>query len=596
MYRAVRWAALVLVVASSLRADQHLYVTFAHGQKESVKAAVVQGGGKLKHEFEDLEAVAVVIPDRARVALERNPNVVLLEEDPVREFLTIDLPSQNTPYGVTMVQAPAISPSASDTVIKVGVIDTGVHRDHPDFQGLTITGEPDLGANDEHTWYRDIESHGTHVVGTIAAANNTIGVVGVSPSKVAIHMVKVFGDTGEWVYSSDLLAACRAAANAGCKIISMSLGGSGSSLTEKQGLADLYTNKHVLLVAAAGNSGTTAFSYPASYDSVISVAAIDSSKAVASFSQKNNQVELAAPGVAVLSTVSYVDTTSLTVNGATFDAAHIDLSAINKNISGSIVYGGLAQATNGAWDGKIVLVDRGTNSFYEKVHNVELSGGLACIIANNVSGNFAGTLGDGNSSTILAVSVSQETGTAIKALSSPSGTVANVFTQPASAYDYFDGTSMATPHVSGVAALIWSKYPGATNVQVRSALDTSAEDLGAAGRDTSYGYGLVRASNALAALAALAPPPAADTTAPIITNVLSTVTNSKNGSFDITWTTDELATSDVTVNGTSYPNSTLTKTHKRSFRGTKGATYNGTVTSADGSGNSASAAFPQVKL
>jgi hypothetical protein len=74
------------------------------------------------------------------------------------------------------------------------------------------------------------------------------------------------------------------------------------------------------------------------------------------------------------------------------------------------------------------------------------------------------------------------------------------------------------------------------------------------------------------------------------------VTNAKNGSFDISWTTDELATSDVVLSGTTYPNSTLTKTHKRSFRGTKGATYTGTVISADAAGNNASAPFPQVKL
>ncbi len=64
-------------------------------------------------------------------------------------------------------------------------------------------------------------------------------------------------------------------------------------------------------------------------------------------------------------------------------------------------------------------------------------------------------------------------------------------------YEFYDGTSMATPHVSGVAALIWSKYPDLTNVQIREALTSTALDLGATGRDVAYGYGLVQAKAAL---------------------------------------------------------------------------------------------------
>ncbi len=73
-------------------------------------------------------------------------------------------------------------------------------------------------------------------------------------------------------------------------------------------------------------------------------------------------------------------------------------------------------------------------------------------------------------------------------------------TLPPSSYASWSGTSMATPHVSGVAALVWSFNPAWTNVQIREALDATAEDLGAPGRDTSFGYGLVQASAALAYL------------------------------------------------------------------------------------------------
>jgi len=70
-------------------------------------------------------------------------------------------------------------------------------------------------------------------------------------------------------------------------------------------------------------------------------------------------------------------------------------------------------------------------------------------------------------------------------------------TVTASNYAFFDGTSMATPHVSAVAALVWAKHPGCTAAQLRSSLDLSALDLGPAGRDTKFGFGLVQAQAAV---------------------------------------------------------------------------------------------------
>jgi hypothetical protein len=91
-----------------------------------------------------------------------------------------------------------------------------------------------------------------------------------------------------------------------------------------------HYNNGILSIAAAGNAGNTAKSYPASYASVISVAAVDSAGVVASFSQKNDAVELAAPGVAVRSTVPMGTGTneeSLSVDGATYEAIALDGSS-----------------------------------------------------------------------------------------------------------------------------------------------------------------------------------------------------------------------------------------------------------------------------
>jgi serine protease len=208
-------------------------------------------------------------------------------------------------------------------------------------------------------------------------------------------------------------------------------------------------------------------------------------------------VELAAPGVGVLSTVPWNAENTLTVDGVTYQAQHIEYAAYSNGVSGGLVNGGLCDNTGG-WSGKVVLCERGTVSFYDKVRNVQLSGGVAAVLYNNEPGNFLGTLGEGSSSTIPAISLSQEDGQFLVANKlGASGTVVSTAPVVGSGYEAWDGTSMATPHVSGVAALLWSYGPSLTNAQIRQAMQATALDLGPAGRDNAYGYGLVQASAAL---------------------------------------------------------------------------------------------------
>jgi hypothetical protein len=360
------------------------------------------------------------------------------------------------------------------------------------------------------------------VGGTIAAENNSFGVVGVTPGTVNLYIVKFFADDGNATYASNLVDALTRCRNAGANVVSMSLGGSRSVRTEKTAFANAYT-AGVLSIAAAGNDGVSSYSYPASYDSVMSVAAIDSNKVVADFSQFNTQVEIAAPGVAVLSTLPYLETNRATVDGVDYAGGHIEFSA-RGTASGALVDGGLCTAA-GSWSGKVVLCQRGDISFYDKVHNVQLGGGAAAIIYNNEPGDFLGTLGEGYSSTIIGISLSQETGQFLVA--NKLGLTATVFSQveqPASGYEAWDGTSMATPHVSAVAALVWSYDTSLTNAEIRNALTATAQDLGASGRDVYYGYGLVQARAALEYLGYGGTTPPVNT-APTLT-VLSPANNS----------------------------------------------------------------------
>ena len=105
-----------------------------------------------------------------------------------------------------------------------------------------------------------------------------------------------------------------------------------------------------------------------------------------------------------------------------------------------------------------------------------------------MAGGFTGTLGSAVTA-IPSLTVSNTDGALIKARLGQSATI-KVGT---SNYDYYDGTSMATPHVAGVAALVWSYFPTCTAAQMRTSLQLGALDLGTTGRDVKYGYGLVQA-------------------------------------------------------------------------------------------------------
>jgi subtilisin family serine protease len=336
------------------------------------------------------------------------------------------------------------------------------------------------------------------VFGTIAAINNGLGVVGVNPNKqLRLHIVKVF-DAAGWAYSSTLATAANKCGSAGANVISMSLGGGMKSITEQRAFDKLQTNG-VLSIAAAGNDGNSTTSYPAGYASVMSVAAVDENKNWATFSQYNKDVEIAGPGVGVLSTVPMGTGTdsALSVGTTNYASGAMEGSPL-KSATAPLADFGIGDTVNTAVSGKVCLIQRGTVDFATKVSNCQSSGGVGAVIYNNAAGSFSGTLGT-TVTNIPSVSASDTDGAAMKGQLGQSATV----TVKASNYAYFDGTSMATPHVSAVAALVWSYFPTCTGSQIRTSLDNSALDLGAAGRDTKFGYGLVQAKAAYDRIVAL---------------------------------------------------------------------------------------------
>ncbi len=271
----------------------------------------------------------------------------------------------------------------------------------------------------------------------------------------------------------------------------MSLGGTSSSRTEQRAF-DQLQSKGVLSIAAAGNDGNTVISYPAGYSSVMMVAAVDENKQWASFSQYNTKVEIAGPGVNVLSTVPMGagSNSALSVGGTAYAPGGMDGSP-KSTATAPLADFGLGDVVNPTMAGKVCLISRGTIDFATKVMNCQNSGGVGAVIFNNAAGGFGGTMGT-TVSAIPSVTATDVEGASMKTKLGQTAVVAVTATN----YAFYDGTSMATPHVSAVAALVWSYYPSCTGAQIRASLTKSALDLGAVGKDNYTGYGLVQAKAA----------------------------------------------------------------------------------------------------
>ncbi|MEM1121657.1 MAG: S8 family serine peptidase [Bacteroidota bacterium] len=184
--------------------------------------------------------------------------------------------------------------------VTIGVVDTGVDFKHLDLkqnlQPFYFDATTENNPQDEN-------DHGTHCVGNIGATvNNRIGVKGVLPNVKGISAKGLGRDgSGDMIDVASAIKFCR---ESGCDIISLSLGAPFNSwYVEKEIKA--CEEAGVLVVAAAGNQGKNDFGidYPAAYDTVLAVAAVDELGEVAWFSTRGN-VDVAAPGVKIYSTIT----------------------------------------------------------------------------------------------------------------------------------------------------------------------------------------------------------------------------------------------------------------------------------------------------
>ncbi|HEX6751507.1 MAG TPA: S8 family serine peptidase [Longimicrobium sp.] len=195
-----------------------------------------------------------------------------------------------------------IAAGGADVVI--GSIDTGVDFNHPEFTGRLIAGcdwYSQAAAGNGSATCTDFtpfdtpdEGHGTHTTGTMAGT--TVGVAGVTGASphVKVYVQRVCGAAG--CYTSSIINAIRAAADQPNMVaMNLSLGGSIESQGEKSAIS-YAVGKGVLVIAAAGNSGTSKVGCPACDANAISVSATTWQDALASYSQYGSGLDISAPG------------------------------------------------------------------------------------------------------------------------------------------------------------------------------------------------------------------------------------------------------------------------------------------------------------
>lgn len=387
--------------AAGIAEPERTVVVFRKGVTEAARTLSLRLAGipewREMHRIPEIGVAIVQAMPKEERALASNPLVAWVGPDQVVQILSTvpddpEVPSMTNLADIGIFEAwdtypgpGGFSPSGPFTGAPIAVLDSGIDPDHVEFSPLAAKvpiceSYPANILYDPVNCYShptDVISHGTHVAGIAAAiADNSAGIAGVSPTS-PIFVYKTC--QGRFCWLGDLTSGLVDATNDGAKVINMSLGGF-VPLPFWRDAVNYAAAHDVVLVAAAGNAGTAQYSFPASFPSVLSVAALETGTGDhAWFSQYNDGVDIAAPGTGIVGPVA-------------------------------------PPAAGGAAD----------------------------------------------------------------------------------AFTAYSGTSMATPHVAGVAALVRSAHPDWDAGRVRAALLNTATDVETPGRDRLTGMGRVNAAAAIA--------------------------------------------------------------------------------------------------
>ena len=491
-----------------------------------------------------LNAVAVELNGESLATIAASPLVLRAEYEglyyPVAEDPDLDLISAPDAWDVG---------GGSETAgegVKVAIVDSGIDATHPCFDDTGYDNQTQLGdknftnnkvivakvfnmrAGVRRYTAEAIDSHGTHVAGTVACnfgtPANVNGVAiphtisGVAP-RALLGNYNVFPADVANARSEDILNALDAAYIDGFDVANMSLGGGAHGIQDLLTIAvDNLDRANMVVAVAAGNSGPGHYTVesPGSAERALSAGA---------------------------ASVGHVIATPVTVGGITAAGVSGDFATVSSDLIAPLAAvteapvssdTGLSTAcgplsTNLA--GQIALISRGTCSFSTKIRNAQNAGAVAVLVSNNVAGDGIGMASDGtpNQPTVPAYNVSINDGAALKTHNGGSTTISatpayivtgnddfmagfssqgptdvdfrvkpdvvapgvNVLSSIPAAYcsappcfAFFQGTSMATPHLAGSAAVVRQQHPDWSAAQVRSAIVNTA-DQGVLKKSTS---------------------------------------------------------------------------------------------------------------
>jgi thermitase len=452
----------------------------------------------------------------AVAALRRNPAVAYAEPNYLYHADTVpNDPRYPQLWGLAKINAPAAwNVTTGSPAVTVGIVDTGIATDHLDLSANVVPGHDFVQGDSDP---RDFNGHGTHVAGTIGArGNNGRGVAGVN-WQVGLMPVRVLDGSGSGS-NANVTAGLAYACTHGASIVNASLGGTAYSTAMRDAIASC---PNALFVVAAGNDGVSddrVPHYPCNYGAgldnlpnVVCVAATDTSDTLAGFSNYGQSVDLAAPGVSIPSTWPGYDTlaiegfeslglwTPYEVSGLAFGQSLLHTGGA---FSAADSPGGSYQPTTESWlirsTPMASLAGRiGCRLFYNLRLDTQLNHDYFQIFGSTDGLNFSGSQWSGSTGGVfigLSSDMSRYDGAAdftpaLRLTSDSDGTVGDggfvddlsLRCLRAAAEDYgtISGTSMATPHVAGVAALVKAAHPTFTVAQVKAALLGGVDRFGA---------------------------------------------------------------------------------------------------------------------
>ncbi|MEO7339162.1 MAG: S8 family serine peptidase [Caldimonas sp.] len=428
--------------------------------------------------------------------------------------------------------ARAGGPAGAGANVKVAIVDTGIDITHPCFSDSGYPAQPHLGSPaltnnkvivakvfSNRTQQRAytaqaVQDHGTHVAGTVACNFGTPAPVqgvttydmsGVAP-RALLGNYNIFPGSLDNARSEDIMNALEAAYEDGFDVANMSLGGGSHGKQDLLTVAvDNLDLANMVVAVAAGNSGPGLYTVESPGSAARALSAGASSVG------------------------HFVGAPVTTSNGGTYGAASGDFATVSANLTAplGVVPGTVNGLSNGcapfaSQAGKVVLVSRGTCVFTAKVRNAQAAGAVAVLVANNVIGDPTAMANDGTADqpTIPAYMVSLQDGQALKGMAGTMTTIGskleyfqtpnsdimagfssqgptdvdfrikpdvvapgvnvlssipNAFCTQSPCFAFFSGTSMATPHLAGSAAVVRQQHPDWSAAEVRSAIVNTAD-------------------------------------------------------------------------------------------------------------------------